>query len=334
MRRLAWLIFVLLVMWSAWWAAASSGVQHLLTTWLDNRRDIGWEVEVAEISKHGFPLFLHARLKDVSAADPATGLGVDAPQLDLTGAAFWPGYMSVKLPDAPIHIMTPVGHFTLQTTDAQADLRLRPSASLQLQSLSAVSEAWRIGSSDGTILSADALDIAATQDNASPETYQIDVNATNLTPGTLPRALLSLPAEWPASFDVSTADLSVNFDMPWDRSALTDRRPQPRAVTLNKLEASWGELSLLGSGDLSIDPSGIPTGTISVTVTNWREIITLVDASDALPNEQRLQMEILLGALSNLGGSQDDLTLTLSMHDGDMLLGAIRLGPAPRLIFQ
>jgi hypothetical protein len=174
--------------------------------------------------------------------------------------------------------------------------------------------------------------MAVTQDGASPETYQFDVNATNLTPGILMRAALSLPESWPGSFDAFTANLNVVFDVPWDRTALAQKRPQPRVITLRKINAIWGDLRVSATGGLTIDLSGIPTGTMSVTVTNWREILKVAETSGALPDAQRLQAEIILGALSNLGGSPDDLDLTLSLQNGEMSLGPIRLGPAPRLI--
>lgn len=295
---------------------------------------MGWRAEVSAISKHGFPLTLNARLHDVSIADPATGVAVDAAQLDLIAAALWPGFMTVKLPETPIEITTAAGSVMLHANDAQADLLLHPGTSLQLQSMSAVSNAWQVSVAKGSILSADDLRVAVIQDGTTPETYQFNVDVSNLTPGTLTRAAIALPVDWPASFDAFTADVSVTFDMPWDRTALASRRPQPRAVTLRRLKATWGDLNILVTGKVAIDPKGIPTGTLSLALTNWSRIINWAEISGALPVAQRQQAEIMLSALSNLGGSPNDLDLTLSLQEGEMSLGSIRLGPAPRLILR
>lgn len=334
MRRLVWTALVLAVIWCMWWAVASIGVQGLIATWLNDQRAAGWRAEVAEVSKHGFPLTLHARLREVSVADPTAGVAVDAPQIDLMAAAYWPGFVTVKVPDAPIDIVTPSGEFRLQTADGQADLRLRPSVALQLESMGLTSGAWRVDNNRGAILSADDLRVQVIQDATSPELYQFDVDATALTPGPVARRALSVTDAFPASFDAFKADLNILFDTPWDRSALDENRPQPRVITVRSVDAVWGKLDVSGTGTLTIDPRGIPDGTLSLTIRNWRDAFELVQASGAVPEGQRMQIEILLGALANLGGALDDLDLTLSFANGETSLGPIKLGPAPRLIIH
>ena len=334
MRRLLWLIVILAVIWCTWWMVASAGLQRVVTDWFEDQRNIGWQADVAEVSQHGFPFTLHARVLDISLADPSTGIEVVAPQLDLIAAAYWPGYLTVRLSDAPIEIATPTGRFTLQTKAAQADLRVYPGVALQVQSIGLVSDAWQVRAADGDIVSADDLVVSMTQDEVSSETFQFDVNATKLTPGILVRTLFALPIEWPMAFDAFTADLSVTFDTPWDRKALIENRPQPRAIFIRNADASWGVARMSATGELTIDQSGIPTGDISIVVANWREIIKVAEASGALPSAQRGQVEIMLSAVANLGGGRDDLDLNLSFQNGDMSLGPIRLGPVPRLILD
>ena len=334
MRRLVWLIAVLAVMWSAWWALASAGLQQATSNWFEDQRRAGWQAEVGEISQHGFPFTLNARLRGISVADPTTGVSFNAPRLDLKAAAYWPGYMTVELPNAPLEIATPTGRFTLETRDAQADLRLHPGVTLQLKSMGFMSGAWHISQAGGGFVSAESLQMAVTQDDAIPEIYQINLDAKTLTPGDVIRDFLALPIDWPVAFDAFTADLNVAFDVPWDRNALTSKRPQPRAVTARRIEASWGDVRLSASGDLTIDPSGIPTGEISMALTNWRKVIDVAQASGALPDAQRTQAEVMLSALANMGGGPNDLDLVLSFQNSEMSLGPIRLGPAPRLILR
>ncbi len=334
MLRLIRICVILAVLWSGWWAAASAGLHYGLSHWFEARRTDGWQAEVGELSQHGFPFTLHSRLEDISVADPVTGVSVITPRLDLVAPAYWPGFVSAKLSDAPVEVATPTGRFILQSTNAQGDLRLHPGTALQLQSMEVVSDAWQISTADGDALSADDLGVTIVQDNSSPDTYQIGANAKNLTPGTLLRTLFALPPDWPVSFDSFTADVEVTFDTPWDRFALNKKRPQPRTMVLRDINASWGEVRIAASGDLIIDPSGIPTGEISLTLTNWRLMTQLAEAGGAFPSGQRGQLEIILSALANLGGGPDDLDLILSFQEGKMALGPIRLGPAPRLVLE
>ncbi|MGJ8617590.1 MAG: DUF2125 domain-containing protein [Sulfitobacter sp.] len=333
MRRLMSLIVILLVIWCAWWMAASTALHRSIVSWIEDRQNMGWQAEVSEVSKQGFPLALHSRLRELSIADPVTGVALATPQLDLVAAAYWPGFMSVKLPDAPIDIKTPAGGFILQTSDAQFVLHLRPVTTLQLQGMRVTSGPWQLDFARDRALSADDLHIDVIQDEIGLETYRFDVNATNLTPGTLPRSILALPMDWPASFDTFAADLEVKFDIPWDRNALSDRRPQPRHVTLHKVDASWGSLQILASGEVAIDTSGVLSGAVSTTISNWRDIVDLVETSGALSTSERQQVEIMLSALANLEGSPDNLDLNLTFKNGEMSVGPIYLGPAPQVFF-
>ena len=330
MRRSTWIIAILSVMWCAWWAIASAGLQQALNSWVEDRRELGWTAEIGAISKHGFPLSLHAQLNKVTVADSGTGVGLDMPQLDLIAAAYWPGFMSVKLPEAPFRVTFPTGTLDLQLNSAQADLRLHPGATLQLQGISLMSGVWRASLDQSLALSADTLQFAVIQDDMTLETYKLNVDALNLTPGNLIRTVLALPQDWPGSFEIFSADVWVTFDRPWDRTTFDGPSPQPRAITLRQIAAEWGLLEVSATGDLNIDPMGIPTGTVSVKVSNWRDIVDLVEASGALPSAQRQKAEIVLSALANLGGNSADLILDMSFQNGQMSLGPINLGAAPR----
>ncbi|MGJ8628803.1 MAG: DUF2125 domain-containing protein [Sulfitobacter sp.] len=332
MRRLVWAIVILAVMWVAWWMAASASVQQAMNTWFEDRRELGWTAEVGTISKHGFPLSLHAQLHDVSVRDPGTGVGLDISQLDIMAPAYWPGFLTVKLPDAPFQITTPPGVAEVKLTEARADLRLHPGTSLQLQGISVVSKAWQISLGQSPVLLADTLRLTSTQDNISPETYQLNINAINLTPGNLIRSALALPQDWPMSFDTFIGDIGVTFDKSWDRTAFGTNQPQPRAIALRQIAAKWGSLRISATGDLSINPLGVPTGAVSVIVNNWRDILDLIETSGALQSAQRQQVDILLGAMANLGGDLNDLNLELTFQNGEMSLGPINLGPAPRFV--
>ncbi|MGC1494838.1 MAG: DUF2125 domain-containing protein [Sulfitobacter sp.] len=334
MRRLTWLFLILATLWCAWWALASTGMQSAVTHWLDGQPAKGWQVDVSEVSKHGFPLSLRTRLNDVDIVDPATNVTIKTSHLDLIAAAYWPGYVTIKAPETPIVLSSPAGQIIIQAVDGRADLKLRPSPSLELQSMGISSGFWKVVSGQTNLISADNLKAMITQDNSVAEVYDIIFEAKNLIPGNDARTLLALPISWPTAFDAFDADLSVTFDNVWDRTAEPDNWPQPRAIDLRQIEIMWGDLAVLASGQLTIDPKGIPTGSIKVDVTNWAKLVDLGTKSGALPVQQRPQVEIMLGALSNLSGSPDDLNLILAFKDGQMALGPINLGPAPRLILR
>ena len=334
MRRLAWMFLILATLWCAWWTIASIGMQLAVTNWLEERRAFGWQANVDKISKHGFPLSLNTRLHALKIADPISKVSLRTSQLDLVAAAYWPGYMAAKIPETPIIVSTPTGQFTIQSKTGRADLRLHPTTSLELQGMGISSGAWQIITEQKTFIAADNLKVAIDQDSGNTKSYNLAIEAINLFPGSNLRTLLTLPKNWSASFEAFAVDLNITFDRPLDRTASRENRPQPRKLDLHRIDIAWGDLSILASGQLNIDATGVPTGSIKVDATNWRLLVDLATNSGALPTQQRPQVEIMMGALSNLGGNPSDLNLTVSFKDGQMALGPINLGPAPRFILR
>jgi hypothetical protein len=334
MRKLVRTIIILTVIWGAWWFAASTGLERSVAAWLEDRRGAGWHADVAKISKQGFPLKLHTRLQDVYVSDPTSGIAIDMLQLDLIAAAYWPGFMKVQLPDTPINIAIPNRTLTLNAIDGIAELRLRPGPSLQLQNMRFTSDAWAVEEVEGNLISAKDLRLSAVQNETSAKLYHLALNAADLKPGLNIRAAFKLPIDWPLTFETFTADMDVGFDKAWDRSALDGTRPQPRSIVVRSISAVWGTLNVMGTGNVTLDPAGIPTGMMTVNISNWRDILDLVETSGALAASQRVQAEFMAGALSNQGDDPNDLTLVLSFKNGQMSLGPINLGPAPRLVFQ
>jgi hypothetical protein len=334
LRKLVVLISLVALVWSAWWGVAALGLQSGLEHWFDMRRDRGWQADAARINVDGYPLSLHARLSDVALADPASGLALQAPFLDLDAPAYWPGYVTLKLPAEPLYLASPEGRTKINTTRATADLRLHPGTALELETLAAQSGPWSLETSQGSLLSAGDLQIAARQEAAAPETYQLTIEADALTPGPLLRQSLRLRDSWPVSFDTFAGDLTVTFDRPWDRSALEERRPQPRELRLHRAEAIWGAVALMATGNLSIDAEGIPTGLLTLKVENWEALLNMAQAAGYLPESLRPQAEAMLRALAKMSGRTDGLDLDLNLSNGTMALGFVNLGPAPRILLR
>ena len=128
--------------------------------------------------------------------------------------------------------------------------------------------------------------------------------------------------------------LEGTFDRVWDRRALEQRRPQPRALSLDVLDIHWGTLRLRAAGDLTVDDSGLPSGTLTVKAENWRELLKMAGQAGRLPRDALRGAERVLGMLAGLGGNPEDLETQVNIRDGWMALGPLPLGPAPRLILR
>jgi hypothetical protein len=334
MRRFTVKIIVLiLLVLGGWWWIATSSLQNNLLSWLDSRRSEGWQADVGEMSRGGFPLRIASTLSDTTIADPETALVLNIPQLALSTPIYWPGHVTLTLPAEPIVISTPQGAVTISSDGAEAALRLHPGTSLQLEALTAASTHLSFDLVEGRALSVQTLQ-ANIEQGLEPETYNVDLVATGFAPGSVIRQTLRLPAAWPETFETLLADMTVTFDRPWDRSALETQRPQPRAITVDQITAVWADLSLTFGADLQIEPGGTASGTANLRAHNWQRMLDLASASGALSPQARSQSESILNLLSGLSGTAETLDVEITIDKGQMRMGFIPLGAAPRIILR
>lgn len=169
---------------------------------------------------------------------------------------------------------------------------------------------------------------------ASPETYDLRARARGLVPGDQWRRRLAAGPELPEALETLTLQMTVEFDRRWDRSALEQRRPQPRRISLPLAEARWGSLRLKASGEVAVDTQGRPEGRIALRAENWRGILEMAERSGLLPPPLRRTAERVLGLLAQSGGNPQHLDITLGLADGQVMLGPLPIGPAPRLILR
>lgn len=333
MRRLIGLASVLALLWCGWWWLASTAVERGVLGWLSARQAEGWRADVETLGVTGFPLTLAARLDGIALRDPQGGTGLEATSLEVSVPAYWPGDMTLRLPDTPITLSSPAGTMILRARDAISTVNLHPGPALVLEAATATSAAWQINTKGGNLLSGNDFDGALRQLADAPTRYRLTLNADEIAPGDLVRAAFSIPDDWPATFNVFAADIHAGFDAPLDRHALEDRLPALREARIDALRVNWGPLMLSASGGVTIDAAGIPTGRLDLLVENWREIIGQAEASGVINSTQRTQAEFFLSALANRGDDPDTLDLALRFAEGQVFLGPISLGPAPRVVW-
>lgn len=332
MVRVIGCLVIFTALWSGWWFIVATGVERAVQNWLELRQAEGWQAEAQNITHSGYPATLKLRIDAPQLADPTTGVALEMDRLDLSAPAWWPGDVTLDLPETPIRMASHDGPLTLQAEQGQAVLNLHPGPSLQVEAMQATSGLWQIAAPEGALLSGTDFTTSMVQDPDTVETYVFDINATALTPGTILRA--GLPPDWPLTFDAFKARMTVTFDTPWDRTALEDRRPQPRVITIEDADIKWGPLRHRASGNLTVDSEGIPDGTLIVKIENWRQALDIAQDNGALAADFRPQAETVLNMLSNLGGDPETLNLTLTFKGGAMAMGPIPLGPAPRIILR
>lgn len=332
MTRLLGGLLILALAWSGWWWFAANGLERSLSVWLEQRRAIGWQADVRTIETDGFPLKIAALLEAPALADPQTGVAVQASRLRVEAPVYWPGYATLIFPTDAIVVATPLGRWRLVASGAQADLRLRPGAALEVERMALTSGPWAVSDTDGETLRADGLNVTAQQ--IAEAQFDLSVLAPSLRPGAAVRDRLRVPEDWPLTFDAFALDMEVTFDRPWDRRAIEERRPQPRQIVIRTASAEWGELQIRAAANLDVDEDGIPTGTLSLQARNWRDMLTLAETAGVLSEGLRAQAERGFATLAGLTGNPDAIDVQLNFAGGLVAVGFIPIGPAPQLILR
>lgn len=331
MRRFALKFLILCgLVWGGWWYLATTSTQKGVNTWLESRRALGWQAETQSITSAGFPLKITTLIEGLSLENPGAQRNLTVPNLSLSAPIYWPGHATVELGNAPIILTAGEANLVLGSEGTRADLRLHPNAALQLESLSGQSRNVIADLEDVRIFDIAQVD-ATVQQGRTPEAYNVSLTATGFALGQTILEKSALPPPWPASFEPIVADMTVIFDRPLDRSALQGPRPQPRSIRIAEVTAKYADTGLTLSGDFTVDAVGIPTGALRVQLRNWQNVYEMSVASGAVPAEWASTLEKMLRSMSDASGTLD---LTITAQNGQLRIGFLPLGPAPRLIIR
>ena len=328
MRRLIWIIGIVALLWSFLWFTASLVIRNGIIDWAATKRAEGWVAQIVNVDVEGFPFRFKTHVSPVSLQDDRSGVRIFSPALALSTPAWWPGYATLTLPEDRIDIALDPNSIKLTAEGAQAGLRIHPGTALELESLQLDSARWDVQTAQGRLFAGNTLLASFDQSASQPTLYAFEITIDGLSLGDIPRALLRIPQNWPYQFSAATAAGSVGFAEPLDRQTLQNATPPPNRIEISEAQMIWGSVEISASGSLDIDPQGIPEGDLNLFVDNWRILFEVAKASDlAIP----AQADLMLNALSNIGGNPNTLELTLSFADGAISLSGIALGPAPRL---
>ena len=329
MKRLIIVALVLVGLWCGWWVVASVGLKRGIEAWLDDRRADGWVAEASDVSVGGFPYRFDTRFRDLSLADPDTGLAWSLPVFDLTALAYQPAHVIAFWPDSQT-FRTPDERLEITSDTFEGSVVLVPGPDLALREMRLVLADLAVASDAGYDTGmADGQVAVARLDEAAPNTYRLGAHATDVLVADPVRQALDPAGALPDLLALLNLDARVTFDAPWDRHAVEDRRPQPVAIDLTDLTANWGDLELRAAGELQIDPDGVADGLITVKAVNWREILGLAVAAGAVPEGMAGTIESGLGFLARLSGPPETLDAPLTFSGGRISLGPVPLGAAP-----
>ncbi len=311
MRALTVLVLLGALLWGGWWVIGSEGQKQAITSWFDGRNAAGWTANLGTVEVAGFPNRFDTGISDVYLLHGEWGWQTE--RLTLLALSYQPNHIIVDWP-ASQRIETPAGVFLLSATELRASLEVAAENRLPLQEFRLSGEGLQISAEKSPELMANTLLIvlAATEDPLRYRGYigLKDVTSSGANPVVAQNA--------PIAFE---ADGWVLFEQAPDRH-LIDSPPQTIVVELDKVLLSDGKGEITAHGEIEIDPTGIPTGNLSVSSQEWEYLLDLAKDKEWIDTELASRLDRYLDA-TNIADS--DLAIPLSLRQGGIYIGPIRI---------
>ena len=335
MRIVLAIAIALAMAWSGYWFIGSSALRSGVVDWFETARSEGWMAEYGDLSVRGFPSRFDATLTDVSLADPKSGLGWQAPFFQLLTLSYTPNHVIGVWPHRQ-QVQTSRDSYTLDTEDMRASVILDASTAISPRRITLTAKGITLSpeSREGAVsaaslrLAAQRLEDVVGTENAR---YHLGLAAKDVAPPAPLMVQIDEAGTVPRVIETLMADVLVDFDVPWDRRAVEEARPQPTRIAIKNAEIEWGTMSLGASGVLSVDLGGRPNGTLTVKVRHWHQLLEVATRAKWLEPDVAATFEKALSALAGMQDNARSLEVSLRMTGGLIWIGPLPVGPAPVL---
>lgn len=335
MRKLMSLVTLAVIAalgWGTYWYVGASALEKGLALWLEQRRAEGWQATAAGIETRGFPNRFDTTFEALDLSDPTTGLGWSAPLFQLFALSYkpthviavWPGEQRITLSGEEI---------TAQADALRGSFEFPPDPDLPFNAVTVHAQNARLTSTAGwnTGFGTGQISMRATPGAQIANSYDLFLDAADIAPTPAVRDRIGAASGLPDLIAGLQLRATAIFDKRWDRSALEDARPQPRQVSVETIEAHWGEVHFVARGALEIDAEGQPTGQLDATIANWRAALTVLAATGRLDPARIEALEQGLTLLAALNGNPEVLAVPLIFAEGMMRIGPVPVMAAPIL---
>ena len=327
MLRLAAALVIAALLWMCWWFIGHSAYQRNLTAWMEQRRSEGWVAECSDVTTRGFPNRFDTTLSDLKLTDPETGITWSTPFVQFLSLAYRPHQVIAVLPEEHL-ISTPLEAFQVNHDAARASVFFRPSTSLALERARLVLEHPRIRSSQGWTVSSKELRLAIETIPVRENTYRVGMELLELSLPDMLRRNQDSSRMLPDQVGVVRADAEFGLDAPMDKRFFERAHLRINRLELTDLTVRWGDFSFGATGDLAVSEDGVPEGEVMLRAENWQPILDLAAATGLF---EPAFHDMLEAAFELMSGQEGVLELPLVFSGGQVSLGVVPLGRAPRL---
>ncbi len=326
MRALLWLVLAAAGLWGGYWWVGSTSVEAGVTAWFDRQAQAGRVAQNEGVVVRGFPNRFDLTVKGLNLSDPATGLGWQAPFVQVFSMSWKPWHLIAALSSGQVIVMRDQS-VTVDGVGMKGSLQLHPNGGLGLYEsrieaadVSVASDlGWRVG----------AARIFGSTLEVGTAAHRLGLSVLELTPDAAFLAAVK-GSDLPGVINRLHLDATAQFTAPLDRLA---QQTQPRLTELTLADARliWGALQITATGGLKAGPDGLAEGEIAVKVAGWRRLPGVIAALGVVNPQMEPSMTRALDVMAQAGADPEVLQFVLTCAKGQMSLGPFPLGPAPRL---
>lgn len=323
MKWLAIGVAVVAAVWSGWWFLGATAFERGAVAGIEAARTEGWRIDYADLSVSGFPNRFDTTVDAPRVTAPDGSVTWSAPFLQVFALSYRPNRFIAVAPREMV-LDVPAGRLDIGNDDLRGSAAISASTRPELLRATVAAQALTLSGAglDGRI---DTAQLALRQIGGATE-YDVALGVSGIEPGEALRAVIDPFEALPAT--ISTLDIDLHATL--DRALEADPEGMPRITALDFRAARlvWGELRVSVTGLLEIDADGVPEGTLTLDLRGWQSALRLAVSLGLLPVERLPLLSAGLAAMAEADGSA---SMDLVFADGQMRLGLVPLGPAPRL---
>ena len=317
MARLLFIVtLIAAALWSAWWFSGRAALLRRLETGIAQMRRDGWTVDYADLSVTGFPNRFDTNVDAPSIVSPDGAFALDAPFLQVFALSYRPQQIIAVAPPTMV-VRGPFGLVDVRAED------LRASATLALSIPPEPETATMVGTdvnvTAGEIgATAPALQVAARRAAEVPERWDVAASFGGLEMSEALRALVDPESALPRTVQRFEADATVTLTPGGGLGA----------VTLRDATLAWGEMRASLAGAAEIGPDGVPEGAFTLDLRGWNDALAWLEGLGVVPPERA---PLIRAGLEGMAADDGAVSAELTLTGGQMRLGAVPIGPAPRI---
>jgi hypothetical protein len=338
MRRIATVVLLLLLVlfgaYTALWFYIANRISGEIAQWAarerEHRLDVSWET----LDVGGYPLEFRITANGLHVRDLMPGRPAEL-QVKLMQASAHPWNLHSWAIEAPDGLTAAAGpadspraKLTADTVAGDVGLDAERDIAVTLDLDNPVFE------SDARVAARDAV-ISATVPQEPPRNP--DEPSLSLAVEAYDLKLPKVPAPFQSTVDELSFDLTVLGPVPNlpPRQAAASWRDAGGTIEVEKIAARSGDLAVTGSGTFALDRDLQPEAAFSGSVEGYDRLIAGLTEAGILPQGGSALARLGLSLLARPGANgQSQIKTSFAIQNGEMTLGPLKLGPAPRIAWE